>query len=38
MVLIDYDYNGEVFDLDSVHYAHDIERRLSVIPSISLLS
>jgi len=24
-VLIDYDYNGKVFDLDAVHYAHDIE-------------
>ena len=25
-VLIDYDYNGHVFDLDVVHYAHDIEK------------
>lgn len=33
-VFIDYDYNGTVFDLDEVHYAHDIEKNkwLIVIP------
>lgn len=24
MLLLDFDYNGEVFDFDSVHYAHDM--------------
>ena len=27
MVMVDYDYNGEVFDFDDVFYAEDIEKQ-----------